>query len=348
MENFYCYLAFFLSVVFLVIKLLHSHNQKLPPTPFALPIIGHAHLLKQPLYRTLETLSSQYGPILYLKFGSRSILVLSSPSLVEECFTQNDVIFANRPRTMAGDHFTYNLTAPVWAPYGHLWRNLRRILAVEIFSQINLQKSSIVRQEEVHSLLRLIFRVSNRGPQRLELRYLFSLLMFNIMMRMVAGKPCVGEEAAASMDVGKQHLKEFRETYAAGLSMNICDFFPILRWVGYKGLEKSMIRLQRKRDKFLGVLIEEIKQKKASSSLKTTTITDVEKKRTLIETLLSLRESEPELCSDDVIKSIVLVSDHINLSHYCLIVGLITFCTSSMWFLHHFLLTKVTIYPALL
>jgi hypothetical protein len=87
-----------------------------------------------------------------------------------------------------------------------------------------------------------------------------------------------------------------------------------------------MIRLQRKRDKFFRVLIEEIKQKKASS-LNTTTITDVEKKRTLIETLLSLRESEPELCSDDVIKSLVLVSDRLNLSHYCLMVVLITFCS---------------------
>jgi hypothetical protein len=249
MENFYSYLAFFLSVFFIIIiKLVNSHKQKLPPTPFSLPIIGHAQLLKQSLYQTLDTLSLQYGPILYLKLGSRSILVLSSPSLVEECFTKNDVIFANRPRTMAGDHFTYNSTAPVWAPYGHMWRNLRRILAVEIFSQMNLQKSSVVRQEEVHSLLRQIFRASNRGPQRLELRHLFSLLMFNIMMRMVAGKPCVGEEAAASVDLGKQNLKEFKENYAANLSINICDFFPVLRWVGYKGLEKSMIRLQRKRD----------------------------------------------------------------------------------------------------
>ncbi|KAE8100109.1 hypothetical protein FH972_018036 [Carpinus fangiana] len=298
MENFYSYLAFFLSVFFIIIiKLVNSHNQKLPPTPFSLPIIGHAQLLKQQLYQTLDTLSLQYGPILYLKLGSRSILVLSSPSLVEECFTKNDIIFANRPRTMAGDHFTYNSTAPVWAPYGHMWRNLRRILAVEIFSQMNLQKSSVVRQEEVHSLLRQIFRASNRGPQRLELRHLFSLLMFNIMMRMVAGKPCVGEEAAASMDLGKQNLKEFKENYAANLSINICDFFPLLRWVGYKGLEKSMIRLQRKRDRFLRLLIEEIKQNKASSL----------NKRNLIETLLSLHESEPELCSDNVIKSIVLM-----------------------------------------
>lgn len=326
MENLYSYLAFFLSVIF-IIKLLysHTHNQKLPPTPFSLPIIGHAHLFKQPFHQTLETLSSQYGPIVYLKVGSRSILSISSPSLVEECFTKNDIIFANRPRTMAADHFAYNLTSPVWAPYGHLWRNLRRILAVEIFSQINLQRSSVVRQEEVHSLLRQIFRVSNRGPQRLELRYLFSLLLFNIMMRMVAGKPCVGEEAAASMDVGKQHLKEVKETCSSNLAMNLCDFFPILRWVGYGGLEKSMIRLQRRRDKLFAFVIEEIKQKKASS-LNNTTAMDVEKKTTLIETLLSIQESEPELCTDNAIQSIVLVSDHINLSHYCLIVVLIIFC----------------------
>ena len=57
------------------------------------------------------------------------------------------------------------------------------------------------------------------------------------------------------------------------------------RWVGYKGLEKNMIRMQKMRVGALGRLIEEMKQKKPH----------VEKKRTLnIETLFSLRESEPE------------------------------------------------------
>jgi hypothetical protein len=67
-----------------------------------------------------------------------------------------------------------------------------------------------------------------------------------------------------------------------------------------------MIRLQRKRDEVLWCLIEEIKQKK--TNLKNATIIDVEKRRTLIETLISLRESEPEFYSDNVIKSIILVS----------------------------------------
>ena len=306
MENLYCYLALLLSTIFIIIKLSNNRNKNLPPSPFSLPIIGHLHLLKPPLYKTVETLTLQYGPVLYLKFGSRPILVVSSPSIVEECLTKNDIVFANRPPTMAGKHFTYNSTAPVWAPYGNLWRNIRRFASVEVFSHISLQKSSIIREEEVHSLLGQLYKVSNIEPQKVELRYLFSLLVSNIIMRIVTGKPCVGKEVE-SMDVGKELLKEFKENFFADLAMNMCDFFPVLRWVGYKGLEKDMIRLQRKRDEVLGRLIDEIKQKK-TSSLNNATIADVETKGTLIETLVHLRESEPEFYSDNVIKSILLVS----------------------------------------
>ncbi|KAF3949080.1 hypothetical protein CMV_024996 [Castanea mollissima] len=132
---------------------------------------------------------------------------------------------------------------------------------------------------------------------------------------MVAGKPCVGEEFAC-MDVGKKLLKEFKEAYSSGLSVNICDFLPILRWVGYKGLEKNMVRLQRKRDEATRRLFEEIK-------LNNDNIIDVEKMRPLIETLFSLRKYEPEFFSDDVIKSLTLViiksiypSSHVNLESF--------------------------------
>ena len=288
-------LALLFSIIFIV-KILNHRNKNLPPSPFSLPIIGHLHLLnKQPLHHALHTLSSHYGTILSLKLGFRSILVVSSPSAVEERFTKNDITFANRPRTMAGQHLTYNSTVPVWAPYGHLWRNLRRVATIEIFSHISLQKSSIIREEEVYYLLRQMLKVSSIEPQKVDFKYLSTLLVSNIMMRMVAGKPCVGEEFAC-MDVGKQLLKEFKDSYFASSTVNICDFFPILKRVGYKGLEKNMIRMQKMRDGALGRLIEEMKQKKPH----------VEKKRTLIETLFSLRESEPEFYSDNVIKSIIL------------------------------------------
>ncbi|KAL5714092.1 hypothetical protein ACHQM5_016100 [Ranunculus cassubicifolius] len=90
-----CYMLFPLFIIF-TIKIFSQRNRNLPPTPFALPIIGHLHLSKKPFYKTLQTLSSSYGPIL-LQLGSRPVLVVSSQSLVEDCLIQNDIVFANRP-----------------------------------------------------------------------------------------------------------------------------------------------------------------------------------------------------------------------------------------------------------
>lgn len=145
--------------------------------------------------------------------------------------------------------------------------------------------------------------------------------MFNVVMRMVTGKPCVEEEAAGT-DLGKQRLTDMKGIYFANLGMNICDFFPVLRWVGYKALEKNMRNLQGKRNGLLNHFIEEIKKKK-TSFLKNAVEMNEEQKGTLIETLTSLQESEPELYSDDVIKGVLMVSSPMHFPfHYCLIIFL--------------------------
>ncbi|KAJ6711283.1 P450 FAMILY 81 SUBFAMILY D POLYPEPTIDE 8 putative-RELATED [Salix purpurea] len=87
-------LLFLLSTKFLLYK---RKKRNHPPSPFALPIIGHLHLLKLPIHRTLDSLSKKYGPIFSLELGSYLAVVVSSPSLVEECFTKNDIVLANRP-----------------------------------------------------------------------------------------------------------------------------------------------------------------------------------------------------------------------------------------------------------
>ncbi|XP_057975031.1 cytochrome P450 81C13-like [Malania oleifera] len=305
MDVVYCYLALFFAVL-LVLRLQFVRCRVLPPSPLALPIIGHLHLIKKPLHEALEKLSLRYGPILYLRFGVQSIVVVSSPSAVEECFTKNDIIFANRPRSLVGDILTYDYTALVFAPYGHLWRSLRRLTVVEIFSSNSLQKLSTIREEEVCNLLRLLYEVSNSGCQKVDLKFTFSLLAFNVIMKIVAGKRCV-EGDAASVEMGRKHLQELKETFLPNVSMNMCDFLPILRWVGYKGLEKNMVKLHKRRDEFLQSLIDDLRRKKTTHSSFNATPNVERGKILLIETLLSLQESEPDFYSDDVIKSIMLL-----------------------------------------
>ncbi|KAK2660195.1 hypothetical protein Ddye_006728 [Dipteronia dyeriana] len=303
MESLYCYLVLTILFIFFAIKLVFTRNRNLPPAPpFTLPIIGHLHLIKEPLHLALESLLSQHGPILYLQFGSRPVLVLSSPSAVEECFTKNDITFANRPRSMAGDHFTYNYTSYVWAPYGQRWRSLRRFTVVELFSSNAIHKSSSALQTEIrYHLLRRVFRNSTCDG-KVDLKNLFSLLMINFTMRMVAGRPGTEDEAAES-EIEKKFLAEFKEIFYPSLSMNVCDFFPILRLIGFKGIEKKFVMLQKLRDEYLEKVIDGIRSKKNTCGMD-----GGEKKiMSLVENLLYLQQSEPQFYTDNVIKSMIMI-----------------------------------------
>ncbi|KAJ0535891.1 putative cytochrome P450 [Helianthus annuus] len=79
-------IALILLVLFFVADYFRRKYYNLPPTIFpCLPVIGHLYLLKQPLYRSLFEIAAKHGPILYLRFGTHRILLISSPSLTEEC-----------------------------------------------------------------------------------------------------------------------------------------------------------------------------------------------------------------------------------------------------------------------
>ncbi|PON31982.1 Cytochrome P450, E-class, group I [Trema orientale] len=303
MVDFYRYLALFFSIFLITGLLFHRREKTSPTSPFSLPIIGHLHLLKQPLCKTLETFSLKHGPIFSLQLGCRTYLVVSSPSAVEDCFIKNDIVFANRPRSMASDHLSYNNSSFLLAAYGQLWRSLLRLATIEVFSQKSLQKFCKIREEEVCSIVHLIMKkLSNGQPQHIDLTYLFSLLVFNIILRVNIGKKFIGEEISSTV-VGKQRVKEIEDTFKPSLSLtNICDFFPIMKWIGYGGLEKRILKLNNKRDEFLQGLIEEIRGKKISSC-NTETVWDFEERMSFVERLLSLQESEPEFYSEDVIKS---------------------------------------------
>lgn len=157
-----------------------------PPAPFlTLPIIGHLYLLKKPLQRTLAKISNSHGSVLLLEFGSRKVLLVSSSSAAEECFTKNDIVFANRPRLMSGKILGYNFTSLVWCSYGDYWRNLRRITSVEMFSPHRLQMLHGIRVDEVKSMVKRINSFA-MAEKCVDMKSVFFELMLNVMMRTIA------------------------------------------------------------------------------------------------------------------------------------------------------------------
>ncbi|ESQ37619.1 hypothetical protein EUTSA_v10002364mg, partial [Eutrema salsugineum] len=156
METYFLFLS--LAIFFFIsLKLLFDkpHNKfNLPPSPARpLPLIGHLHLLKQPLHRTFLSFSQSLGsaPIFSLCLGNRLAVVVSSYSIAEECFTENDIVLANRPESIVGKY----------------------IDTLEIFSSHKLNGFLSVRKNEIrHLLLRLSKNSQHQDDNALRVRQL--------------------------------------------------------------------------------------------------------------------------------------------------------------------------------
>ncbi|KAK6115965.1 hypothetical protein DH2020_008234 [Rehmannia glutinosa] len=304
-------LYIFLPLLFL---LLHTSSQHIlhklqnhPPTPFpSLPLIGHLYLLRKPFHRALSDISNRYGPLIFLRFGSRPVLLISSPSLAEECFTKNDIIFANRPSLLNGKHFGYNYTSIPWSPRRDHWRNLRRIASLDLLSSHRIHTLSRIRADEIRVLIRKLFRLGEENPGKVvHVKEALFEFTFNVLTGMICGKRYFGENV--------ENLKEsevFRdiinETVRVVPDAQVVDFLPLMRWFGFGEVEKKMMLIQEKRDRFMQNVLQELRRlENGDSSVPKSDNAGV--KKIIAEVLLDMQKSEPAYYTDEMIRNLLLV-----------------------------------------
>ncbi|XP_030538007.1 cytochrome P450 81Q32-like [Rhodamnia argentea] len=303
MDDVWVYIISASSCLFLLcfFKLQRSNRRNLPPSPPSLPIIGHLLLIKEPVHRTLQSLSHRYGPVLSLSFGSRPVVVVSSPSAAEECFTRNDAVLANRPHMLSSEIFGYGLTTIGTAPYGPLWRDLRRLTVLQILSPHRLAGSLAIRLEEVRLLVKSFYKeaamvAGGGGCAKVEMRSRLQDLSFNIIMRMISGKRYFGAAIDADdAEVARQFREVIKEAFELS-GTDPSDFLPALRKVvDFKGRKRRMVDVAKRSDVILQGMIDELRSRRKRSDGGR----EVESK-TMIDTMLS------EGYSDDSIKGQML------------------------------------------
>ena len=112
-------------------------------------------------------------------------------------------------------------------------------------------------------------------------------LMFNIVMRMVAGKKCF-----------EGHSYKFKEMVtqimAHSGATNPADFIPLWGFIDPTGFGKRGKKLAKTSDELLQELVDEIRDKNDGGN-------------TMIHRLLSLQNTEPEYYSDQTIKGLIQV-----------------------------------------
>ncbi|CAN1827672.1 Cytochrome P450 705A20 [Linum perenne] len=190
----------------------HPHcNIRLPPSPPSLPLIGHIHhllLTSQSLHKCFHNLSSKYGPLIVLRFGSYPLILISSASLASQIFKTHDLNFSSRPRSPLHDSLLFGDFGFVTAPYGEYWRFMKKLCVTKLLSQRQLDRSRSVRREE---LLRFLKKMAEKGlkEESVDLGGELMTLTNNTTCRMAMRARCsteCGNEAERCRELVKESL----------------------------------------------------------------------------------------------------------------------------------------------
>ena len=158
-----CSLLLFLSTMqFYYIfnkHLQHITHPKLPPSPPSLPVVGHLHLVWPSLYKSLQNLSTQYGPIFNFRLGFSQCIVVTSASVGTEIFKTHDLSFAEHSRTGFSEKTPFGGSGFFSAPYGDYWRFIKKLCLTEFLSPKQLERSRAVREKDLHVFCKMFSRV---------------------------------------------------------------------------------------------------------------------------------------------------------------------------------------------
>ncbi|KAF4403182.1 hypothetical protein G4B88_027953 [Cannabis sativa] len=257
----------FVITIFLIYKLYQLLRFKLSPGPHPWPIIGNLHItLNNPLtFQGYFELAQAYGPIISVWLGSNLNVVVSNSKLAKEVLKDNDRKLANRHRTWPLAKITKDGSELIWADYGPHYLKLRKICTLELFSSRKLEDLRHIREEEVRSMIKSIYKESNSvNGKSLVVRKFLGSVTFNYLSRLVFGKRFENEEG----ELDQQGL-EFKAIVSNGNENGASIFLHMieniwwLKWVFFlpnKGFSQHLAR----RDKLIQDIIEEHKINKAN------------------------------------------------------------------------------------
>ncbi|XP_044961422.1 zealexin A1 synthase-like [Hordeum vulgare subsp. vulgare] len=200
-------------------------KKRLPPGPWTLPIIGSLHHVASVLpHRTLMQLSRRHGPLMLLRLGQVSTVVVSSAEAAALVMKTNDPVFADRPRGVTLHIASSGGKDMVFAPYGDHWRQMRKICIVHLLGSAQVSRMEGIRAEEVGGLLRDIVAAASAGAT-INVSEKVMALSNDIVTRAVFG----GKFARQ-----REFLREMDKVFKLMSGFCLVDMFPssrLVRWL---------------------------------------------------------------------------------------------------------------------
>ncbi|OMO70237.1 Cytochrome P450 [Corchorus olitorius] len=213
----------------------YRSGARYPPSPPALPLIGHLHLFlssNTSFPHKLHSLATNYGPLLQLHLGASSCILVSSAKYAKEILKTQELNFVDRPEFSSPDYNIYHGSDFILAPYGTYWRFLKKLCMTRLLSNSTLHQFTEIREQEIMRLLEYLVKVSE-GTEFCDLGARLTTMMNNVICRMaMSTRPWENAEEAQKIKKLIEELAVVGGKLSAGEILGPLGKFDLL---GYGG-----------------------------------------------------------------------------------------------------------------
>ncbi|KAJ4846119.1 hypothetical protein Tsubulata_000810, partial [Turnera subulata] len=240
----------------------------------------------------MARLAQIHGPLMSIKIGQVTTIVISSATLAKEVLQKYDSVLSNRhvpDAIRVLDHHEFGIG---FLPVGPLWRNLKKICNSHIFTTQKLDASQELRCKKVQELLAVVQEHCGAGKAVYISQAVFNAI-FNAMSNTFFSLDLIDSSS------GTPHKEVMRGMMDEIGKPNLANFFPILRHFDLQGIRRRMeSHVVKLFDLFDGIINERLQSRKMEGHVP---------KNDMLETLLSIREENSDMMDNKGIKHLFML-----------------------------------------
>lgn len=258
----YCILFFLGIVSYLVLRLLIKQctNSRAtfrnPPSPLALPIIGHLHLLSSSLPKSFQDLARCYGPLMQIRIGASTYTIASNATVAKELLKTHDVDFASRFEFGPAKYNIYSRSGFITGPNSTYWRFMKKLCMTKLFAGPQIDRFNHIRGQEIENLLKSLIKSSREGEE-LNLTTELTTLTNNLICRMALSKRCSDNYASGAKEIRKLVV----EILEIGSKLGVNELFGPLREFDLFGNGKKLVEALWRYDQFFEQIMKDYEEK---------------------------------------------------------------------------------------
>lgn len=263
------------SLLFLILKLrLTGRHARLPSVPAVpgLPVVGNLLQLKEKKpYKTFARMAEEHGPIYSIRAGSSTIIVVNSAAIAKEAMVTRFNSISTRKLSKALTILTSDKCMVATSDYNDFHKTVKKHILANVLGANAQKRHRLHREDMLENILSSFSEhVKRFSDQAVDFRNVFVSQLFILALKQGLGRNIESiyveelERTLSRDDIYKILVLDMME---GAIEVDWRDFFPYLKWIPNRSVEKRIQNLNFRRGVVMRALMNEQKKRMASGKV---------------------------------------------------------------------------------